>query len=198
MKVAEIASKSLIEQFFVGSGDLRVTDPCYDLTAWCSGQLRNVKNGTWNAQVGYYKDPEEFASSMSPSTYAGRVAYLHIYHDSVEPQEVGDMNNGVWRLAEHFEVGVDSGQAGFFDLDFYKEQKEDESRDRVFYDEVCRLTCHMDKTGVDRSFGVVERGAVSSSGYGDGSYDCYFRHDEDMQVVEAIIAFIQEDDPEED
>ena len=193
MKTAEIASTSPVEQFVVTSGALRVTDPCYDLTTWCSGQLQNVKNGTWNAQVGFHQDEFEKNTSSKPSAYVGRVAYIHIYHDSVVPQKIDEMNNGVWRLAD-FEVGVDSGQAGFFDLDFYKEQKEDESRDRVFYNQVCRLTCDMDNAGVDRSFGVVERGAVTSSGYGDGSYDCYFRLDEDKQVVEAIIVFIVQDE----
>lgn len=174
MKITNIDSVSLIESFIVGSGALRVTDPCYDLTTWSSGQLQNVKNGTWNAQVGFHKDAFGKTTCSKPSTYVGRVAYIHIHHDLVTPQKIGELNNGVWRLAD-FEVGVDSGQAGFFDLDFYKEQKEDEGRNKVFYNQVCRLTCDMDNTGIDRSFGVVERGAVASSGYGDGGYECYFR-----------------------
>lgn len=194
MKVAKITSTSPIEQFIVTSGALRVTDPCYDLTVWCSGKLDRVKNGTWNAHVGFHQNEYEKSQTSKPSEYVGRVAYLHICHDSVSPQEIGEMDNGVWHLVESFEVGVDSGQAGLFDLEYYQHQFADKGRRKTFYDTVCRLTCDMDGTGVDRKFGVIEKGAAASSGYGDGSYDCYIRHDEDMRVVEAVIVFIHEDD----
>ena len=44
--------------------------------------------------------------------------------------------------------------------------------------------------------GVVDGGAVSSSGFGDGSYDCYAHRDEAGELVFAEIIFVTEEDDE--
>lgn len=51
-----ISKKSAIKTFQVTSGALRVIDPCYDADVWCCGTLTDVRNGTWNAHVGYRHD----------------------------------------------------------------------------------------------------------------------------------------------
>ena len=50
----------------------------------------------------------------------------------------------------------------------------------------------------DQGNTVFERGLVSSSGYGDGGYDCFVQEDEDGKVVAIKIVFIGEDDFEEE
>lgn len=48
------------------------------------------------------------------------------------------------------------------------------------------------------SFGTVEFGAVSSSGYGDGGYPLFVERDETGQIVAARIWFIEEEEPQPD
>jgi len=236
---SHIKHKSEILQFAVSSGILRVTDPCYGLDVWCSGQIENVKTGTWLAQVGYFKDPHDadsvveyrqhqredelaVAKAMNkadPEHSAlhdemakkriermerkwaeedandhGRVAYIRVCHES----EREALENGLQLDAfekTNVDVGVDSGQAGFFELSHYAEAlsgkpsgRQGDEKFEEFYDGVCELTL------AAASFGVVPFGAVSQSGYGDGGYDCFVRLNEDGQTVDSYIVFIGEDD----
>jgi hypothetical protein len=176
MKLAKINSTSPLNTFGVTSGLLRVTDPCYEADTWCAGTLEGVKDGGWYAHVGYHKDV---------SGWGTRVAYLHIRHSDVQshfdPEAEFDStweNSGI-------HVGVDSGQAGFFIQALFEQVCESEPVKEKFYEEVC------DMTGNEQSWGVHAIGVVSSTGYGDGSYDCLVRR-VDGQIVEAMIVFIPE------
>lgn len=222
MRLERISSVSESNTFVVTSGALRVTDPCYDMDTWCSGQLDNVRNGIWHAHVGYHKDEldmkmraewrnnyvqkmNEMASEFMKeyiaqeiaridkdgAAYLGRVAYLHIV--SIEAERHFDHMaefDSTWENS-NVHVGVDSGQAGFFDLALFGQVCESEPVKDKFYDEVCNLTLD------DNQWGVHSIGAVSSSGYGDGSYECLVRR-VDGQVVEAIIVYIAEYEEEEE
>ncbi len=182
MRLERISSVSESNTFVVTSGALRVTDPCYDMNAWCSGQLDNVRNGIWHAHVGYHEDEAGWGT---------RVAYLHIV--SIEAERHFDHMaefDSTWENS-NVHVGVDSGQAGFFDLALFGQVCESEPVKDKFYDEVCNLTLD------DNQWGVHSIGAVSSSGYGDGSYECLVRR-VDGQVVEAIIVYIAEYEEEEE
>ena len=228
MKLVEISSTSSVETFTITAGALRVTDPCYSMDAWCAGTLNNALNGTWEAHVGYHKDSLDMSSSVeyrarlaekaekeplyygeelrrydeASAAYLGRIAYIHIVAQGYERHfDHSTELDSTWELAD-IDVGVDSGQAGFFDVVKYANavlDKEDDSASRSergegfqsFYDTVCDLTL------ADKSFGVVEFGCVSSSGYGDGGYNCYVRRNDVGQAIEAIITFI-EDYHEED
>jgi len=236
MKVANIDSVSAVETFNVTSNALRVTDPCYSMDTWCAGTLDNVRNGTWDAHVGYHKDSldmemsakwrqehvdkmeqakargDEVWAAMHASDiarydaesakYIGRVAYIHIVAQGFEKEfDHAETLNFNWELSD-IDVGVDSGQAGFFDVFKYAAavSDKDDSRSRRdsqdssfedFYGRVCDLTLD------DKSFGVVEFGVASSSGYGDGSYNCYFRRNSLGEVIEAVITFIHDDEDED-
>ena len=97
---------------------------------------------------------------------------------------------------------MDSGQASFFDFDSYPENPHN---DVEFYDMVCEWTLATEgnelvdgKPGFG-SFGGNEHGVASSSGFGDGGYDCYVDRDREGMVVAAEISFIvQEDEDEEE
>jgi hypothetical protein len=238
------------QSFEVASGALRVTDPCYDVEVWCSGQLDNVKNGTWHAKVGYYKDPfdeqqtrryfegergrvqeemkhlEEMlgkhktlneedranvaelrnerlarldAKLQASLDHPGRVSVIGIVHESVSFSDLERFN---WQWVQGLDVGVDSGQAGFFDLAQYTDAVSDKSnrgedgcKFDAFYSGVCDLTL------ADPSWGVVPFGAVSSSGYGDGGYNCYVLRKPTSdpavsELVGAYIVFISEEEAE--
>ena len=187
MKIAKIHSVSATETFQVTAGALRVTDPCYsDMdTSWCAGNLNNVLNGTWEAHVGYHDDVQGWGGR--------RCAFIHIVAQGYERHfDHSTELDSTWQLAD-IDVGVDSGQAGFFDLaKFAQAIAQTESND-AFYGSVCDLTLS------EKSFGTVTFGCVSSSGYGDGGYDCYYRRNDVGQIIEALIVFIGDyhDDDEE-
>ena len=102
-----------------------VSDPCYGLGTWCQGVLENVLPGNYECEV-EYKDEGDWGI---------RVAAIEVVHEDCgvyvfEPQD--------------FEVGVDSGQAGIFDYDYYCKYHTDcnngEHVDDDWYDRVCSLT----------------------------------------------------------
>ncbi len=182
MMLPHIDTVSPSNTFVVSSGALRVTDPCYDMGTWCAGQLDNVMDGIWEAHVGYHEDGHGWGT---------RVAYLHIVNIGVERHfdHMAELDS-TWENAD-IHVGVDSGQAGFFDLAMFRQVCESEGVKEKFYDEVCDLTLG------DSSWGVHSTGVVSSSGYGDGSYDCLVRR-VDGVVVEAMLVYIAEEEEEEE
>jgi hypothetical protein len=159
--------------FEVTSGEVVVSDPCYGEDVWCMGFLKGVANGTWEAEI---RTGDE-----------GRVAKLYATLK-------GAKRGKTWEETA-FTVGVDSGQAGIFDKPCYRtHQKEnealisshwksiaereekDEKGSGVFYAACCSLTCG-DDNGATQKAGVLKGGVVSSTGYGDGSYTCYFQKD---------------------
>ena len=92
-------------------------------------------------------------------------------------------------------VNVDSGQAGFFDLDFYQDDdavdRSSIAHDFSGWDRVTDFykTC-CDLTQSDQKAGTIPYGVVSSSGYGNGLYGCGYHTDEDRKVDMAFISFI--------
>lgn len=183
MIVARIHNTSHPNTFAVSSGALRVTDPCYDMDTWCAGTLDGVKNGIWKAHVGYHED----------DGWGTRVAYLHIVHDNAESHfdHMAEFDS-TW-VNSNITVGVDSGQAGFFDRALFEQVCNSPALKEHFYDEVCALTCD-----TEGQWGAHPVGCVSSSGYGDGSYDCLVRRDEEGKVIEAVILYVTEYEEEEE
>lgn len=180
MKLATINAISPAQAFTVASGALQVTDPCYTPGTWCAGVIEDVKNGTWLAHMGFHDDAHGWGT---------RVAYLHIVHSEAQ-RHFDHMTelDSTWENSK-IDVGVDSGQAGFFDRDAYIEAYE--TNQDKFYDEVCQITSEIPNQCVHAI------GAVSSSGYGDGGYDCLIRR-VDGQIVEAMIVFIAEYEEDEE
>lgn len=161
--------------FKISSGALRVTDPCYAKDVWCSGTLDNVKNGDWWAEALY----------ITSKGWGTRVSEIRIF---AVHQETG---NSDW-INSDIHVGVDSGQAGFFDEELYPEGEGDYGDKNSFYGQVCELTFGA------YGAGTLEYGAVSCSGYGDGGYECLYKTNESGKVVAAKIIFITEEEEDGD
>jgi len=188
--------------FEVTSGKVVVTDPCYERGTWCAGVLDGVRNGRW---LGY--------AFIAPSDFGICVHELTIHHADLGDEEVE------LQLAD-FEVGVDSGKAGIFDEAMYPSGKKLETWDsksskRIetdcpfdyrneagFYKRACNAS-----RGGERStskwipptmVGVMPEGVVSSSGIGDGSYECQYHRNADGEIDYITIIFIDEDEDEED
>lgn len=140
---------------------IRVTDP-----GNCNGEYA----GTLNVKKGLYS---VFALlQQSKDTAHNRIVQLSIRHS--EHRDAFPDN------PETFIVGVDSGQAGFFDEEYFRKNCESEN----WYSRICRMTESDNRCGC-----LNNLCAVSESGYGDGGYTCYTARDNDGMVVAADLVF---------
>jgi len=156
--------------FFTVTGDkLRVTDPCYDHDSKLGVTLNNVRSGKWYADAVLINKNDGWGT---------RVSDLTVYHESCH-----DINSSYTEYDQKPVIAVDSGQAGFYDVNAYpvKDKKE-------FYDTNCSLTLSEILGGI-----VDGRGVAVSSGYGDGIYDLYYKEDNQGRIVAAKIIFIMEE-----
>lgn len=152
----------------IESGYVIVTDPCYDVDSY-NIALPAVP-GTWNVI--------DIQSKQGP--WGNRVEKLIAAHENFH--EFKNVQNA------EFVIGVDSGQAGIFDLDYFRECKKTSNDE--FYDECCTLT--------ENYVGELDskKGVVSSSGFGDGEYIVTVTQEKvNNQAVQIEITFI-EDEPE--
>lgn len=161
-----------------------VSDPCYDIPTWCQIILNNVLPG------GYITAPFDYDAGGG---WGLRNAVLFAVHE----QYVNDTLH--WRKTPG-EVGVDSGQAGIFSYDTYKndsivsqmEVPEFAYDGRPFvlpnknqpgddwYEQISRMTLSVE------GYGAYDQGCASRSGVGDGGYVCYTAKKNGMVVGIAI------------
>lgn len=134
------------------SGKVVVSDPCYDRDVWCMITNLSVKPGRYKVSV-IRSDEKEWGV---------RIASIVMFHE-----DYVDAKLGKWKSIEGT-VGVDSGQCGIYDDAVYPQAK-DHSDNEPFYDECCNITLGKKSAGILKS----GKGVVSSSGYGDGSYELF-------------------------
>ena len=162
-------TRDFIGRLTLGS-KARVSDPCYDMDVWCAGTIENVQPGTYSG----------FAETMDTGDWGRRIASIEVVKEGIDPNRLIHERTGI-------DVGVDSGQCGIYDNDYFKDHCKDES----WYWMVC------DKTFVNNEFQAAitdEKAIVSSSGYGDGGYDCYIGKNAEGQIVYIKLVFIEDDD----
>lgn len=164
---------------------MRISDPSYTKGAWCCGCVSDCKTGTWEAAI-FHVEGE----------WGDRVAMLVARHRDTGPAFEKARSIQALRGIEpwtecSFEVGVDSGQAGFFDDVHYQDNT---VFDRMppagfqygdaWYAHCCDLT--LSPIGA----GVLPYGAVASSGYGDGSYIAAVHKSTGGETDAVFIRFI--------
>lgn len=193
------------------SGSVIVSDPCYELGTWCMGRLDNVAKGVWHGGIIMNNDDE-----VEDLWDKGRVRELILLHEDFrhlfDGVVAGEETYYADWIPAPFHVGVDSGQAGIFDAEIYRDDEailhndlellnsswfkpRPQYRQGNFYATMCGLTGGNARVTVA---GVFSRGAVSSSGYGDGGYDCLFLQVNDEIVGIAIIFIDDRHSDEED
>lgn len=160
-----------MEQIRLGK-KVRVSDPCYGTEVWCAGTIDNVKEGLYNVEV----------ELSDEGAWGSRVKSLTVVHNDYKGLLV-------FNESTRFEVGVDSGQAGIYDEDYYNKYHTVDDCDDDWYDDICNLT---NPAGTKDG-----KCAVSSSGFGDGCYICYISVDDNNQVVAISIVFIEEEDEDD-
>lgn len=149
---------------------VHISDPCYDRDVWCRAELRQVKPGTYRVYT-VHNDGE------------GRVQQLML----LQAEKYAHWQFFVrWSMGES--VGVDSGQLGVFDDSIYpKEKEKGTSYDdpNTFYGKCCLATLSEDREGL-----IDGAGAVTRSGYGDGSYR--FLTNDGVSINAFMIDFLSE------
>lgn len=123
-----------------------------------------AKNGEWVAHV----------ETSDEGSWGKRVSKILVHHAEFSP--VGNR----YQMESHT-IGVDSGQAGVFDGEIC------DGDDQSFYDRCCKAT--LSKKG----YGYVPGGFVSSSGYGDGGYECLV-YKKNGLAVGIEVTFIDHDE----
>ena len=117
----ELFDKEEIGSIELGN-KVRISDPCYDVNTWCAGTLESVLPGEYQC----------FMQRTDMKDWGVRIANIEVRHKDyldVEPIELQDID-----------VGVDSGQAGIYDLDYFIEARKDKNGKDEWYDRVCDTT----------------------------------------------------------
>lgn len=147
---------------------VRVTDPSYTPDLWCSHLVKNLLPGNWVAEI----------KTKDEGDWGERVSRLSIHHEDYKRGRTSELV---------CTVPVDSGQAGFFDPAYYDQHVDDSDWDadpKSWYRRVADQT-------IDHDYGDMDgKCAFSSSGCGDGVYDCCARRNNSGFIVALEIRFL--------
>ena len=154
----------------------RVSDPCYDDI---NDMMVAINVPTKAGEYSCYAYTADFGK------WGVRVSSLKIVHTDL----------GVVDCDEYLSFcGVDSGQLGIFDYDYFRRNCRDNDYDNKnsWYRRVCDLT--MGEGGT-----IDDMGVVTPSGYGDGGYNvCVHYVSDESEDIDAIeIIFIETEYDEE-
>lgn len=166
------------------SDKVRVTDPCYDIDTWCAGTLDTVLPGEF-----------ECSYAIDKVTLDGDE---NNQYDSITSIEVHHKDYPNIKATEYMKdicVGVDSGQAGIFDFAMFEDVCSDDELKDKFYNEVCDLTI-LETQKLGKGYIIIpcgntiyNKGLVSASGDGDGSYACFVGRNDEGQIVAIKIDY---------
>lgn len=128
--------------FEMKSGKMRVTDPCYDKKTWCSGVIENVLSGVWFAE-------NIILDNEQTNGWGNRNGELIVWHSDYSPDSIIELTS--------IDVGVDSGQAGFFDDAEYPTGDTGEyGNTDTFYGKVCEGTAGQPKQQKRKIYGEAD------------------------------------------
>lgn len=177
-----------IGRFSLGN-KVMVSDPCYGTDIWCQGILKNVRKGFWDAYI----------KITDKGDWGKRVAELIVINHDYNDEYTGLTSKDINELQE-FEVGVDSGIAGIFDYDYYCKHHTDEDTYENWYETqiIQQFFPEPDPSDWQKSVFTEFNGVASSSGYGDGDYDCYVARNEEGEIVGIKIVYISDNETDEE
>lgn len=156
---------------------LVVSDPYYNLNTWCMAVLEKVLPGKYNCYMDYIDN---------------RVSKILIIHGDYKIDETTIIEE------EDVDIGVDSGQAGFYNYDYFKKYSEMREINEFEWEKKYHEPIYTQTFDEENYGGTVINGIafVASSGYGDGSYGCYTKKNKDGKIIAAKVIFIGEDEEE--
>jgi len=157
--------------FEVLSNEIYISDPCYEYDEnenSCVLTLKDAVNG-------------KYIATMKVERIYHDIESLIIKHEDYLHSEPNIFAG---------KIGVDSGQAGFFDKEYYAENQGGDFDDlTTLYGLACSLVLSKQEGGI-----VHNREVVSSSGCGDGEYEVFIGINKIGEIVSASIIFIEEEE----
>lgn len=181
-----------IGSFRLSGTEMRVSDPSYRKGTWCAGTIKDCIPGKWFAAV----------VRKNEGDWGERIARLIVRHETAPEFNLSMKDITVIESEIHYsenwensgiEVGVDSGQCGFFDETVYDTDEAVRGMEAPisnygndFYNHCCDLTL-----GV-ASAGIIPTGAVSCSGCGDGCYPAFIHRRLDGKADMAVLIFLED------
>jgi len=158
------------------SNEVMVSDPCYVVGTWCQHKLTNVLPGEYQSTVVKYDD----------RYWGNRNSFIIVVHKDYNTED--KLN---WRKLP-FDIGVDSGQAGIFSMETYRNNEvfvtgsRKENDGEEWYEHMSNMTLDGER------WGTYPNGIVSSSGIGDGGYELRVAKHKG-KVVGMFLDFFMED-----
>jgi hypothetical protein len=160
-----------------------VSDPSYAIGIWCQAKLDNVKSGEYLG----------FAEMIHDADWGIRVSKLYALNKEFA-LFIG-LEYWDWELSGN-EIGVDSGQAGIFDLPSYRNDsvKIDNVPKNTLFDslksdeEGSKWYLNLTKITLENDYAIYSNGIVSRSGIGDGGYSLFTAY-ENGEVIGMCIDF---------
>lgn len=191
-----IGKEHPIGDFNINSGSVKIGDPCYEPDVWCLGHCDDVLDGVWKAKLFRADKSEIKYGPRNTALFAFNKKYFenHFGFDDIEVERFikGSYITQFCLNYELWQLGVDSGQAGIYDLHNYIVNKENKSDDWCWNNN-SKITLYDE---LEAGINPDKMGCVSSSGYGDGTYDYYCYYNKEGYVVAILIMFIEGEENE--
>lgn len=136
------------------SKEVYLTDPCYNIKTWCQELLKNVKEGEWLV----YYEYKQFDDDMQ------QLVILSLAHEDYGYSIFSETYD---EIQESSILGVDSGNIGVFDKEYYEKYHYNDSINDEWYD---NTICNFTKV-TRRGLNITEnKGVWVNTSYGDGVY----------------------------
>ena len=166
-----------------------VSDPCYTIPTWCQAVISNVKPGMYHTTV----------RKHDAESWGVRCSMVFAIHE--EYVNFPNLLHGKWELHPS-DIGVDSGQCGIFSKDSYRDDNHkfpyepydfgsgfpSDGDGDLWYRHMAKQTLS------EQHWGTYDKGIVSTSGFGDGSYQLFVVKKRGKIVAFAIDFGVEDGD----
>lgn len=115
----------------IESGSVRVSDPRYTLDVWCAGTIENVVPGEYQCFEFKGNFPHDYGEGKMNDERVAAIEMRLVNDKRKEP---------IYSEKTDIDVGVDSGQAGFYDTAYFTNVMENSRAAEAWYEKVCDLT----------------------------------------------------------
>ena len=133
-----------------------LSDPCYGKYSAHNSTIGTIK-GVYNVFITRCESIDDF--------YKGRISNIYVIHKDYYKKDKTQPNDD----KENLHCFVDSGTCGIFDAEYFEKFHTDDDVDDDWYE---KFVINMDDYIITEG-----KGAISSSGIGDGCYKVYAKYD---------------------
>lgn len=149
-----------------------VSDPCYESGTWCMVTDLPVVPGTYEAHI-------EF------NTESMRVLSLTVWHEAYLPDEPTCADEE-W-LSDT--IGVDSGQAGIYDADYFHRYHDLSRIPKQELNAWYSLACCCTTGDTNYADTMNDSCVISRSGWGDGAYAVRVNRNNNGDIIAITISY---------